>query len=205
MSGVCLLRFGVRPVPRISVESVFPAHGADGETVLRGNAQGGNGGGVIAVGDPADGSSGRCAALPTEPGHDVGPGCGILTGIAHSGRGHRGPVPERCRAGRGCSPLRSARQGSSPTTFGGVSRRSMVRGRRWSAGLGQESVMPELPEVETVRLGLVPVLEGRRAGAGRAVPRRPALADTAWVLPAARGTAGDRVAAPRQVPDLGLR
>jgi formamidopyrimidine-DNA glycosylase len=35
--------------------------------------------------------------------------------------------------------------------------------------------MPELPEVETVRRGLAPVLEGPPA-LGRTAPRRPALA-----------------------------
>ena len=36
--------------------------------------------------------------------------------------------------------------------------------------------MPELPEVETVRRGLAPVMEGARFTQGRGAPRRPALA-----------------------------
>ena len=60
--------------------------------------------------------------------------------------------------------------------------------------------MPELPEVETVRRGLAPVMEGARFVEVVAQPRRPALAAAEGFRQAAQGP--DRDAGSAAAPNI---
>ena len=64
-------------------------------------------------------------------------------------------------------------------------------------------LMPELPEVETVRRGLAPVMEGARFVDGRGAARRPALAAAEGFRRAAQGQDRDRPRPARKISARG--
>ena len=87
----------------------------------------------------------------------------------------------------GSGAIRAVFRSLPPLLIRQVGRSATARGRD----------LPELPEVETVRRGLEPVLAGRAIVARRGPPPRPALA-----VPAAPGRAADRRAGHGAPPAL---